>query len=86
MNLSETAFIEEVNGYLNLRWFTPVREVPLCGHATLASAHILFEHIGHPNRTILFKTLSGDLYAEKLTSGIQMNFPRNDPYRVDPPN
>jgi PhzF family phenazine biosynthesis protein len=85
MNLSETAFIEKADGYFNLRWFTPVREVPLCGHATLASAHILFEHLGYPNRTILFKTLSGDLCAEKVQSGIQMNFPRNDPHRVDPP-
>jgi PhzF family phenazine biosynthesis protein len=85
MNLSETAFIEEVDGCFNLRWFTPVREVPLCGHATLASSHVIFEHLMFPSQRIIFKTLSGDLYAERVPGGIQMDFPRDDPYRVAPP-
>jgi PhzF family phenazine biosynthesis protein len=85
MNLSETAFVEKVDDHFNLRWFTPVREVPLCGHATLATAHVLFNHFGYPDQRIVFKTQSGDLYAEKTQNGIQLDFPRNDPHRVNPP-
>lgn len=85
MNLSETAFLEKSSDFFSLRWFTPLREVPLCGHATLASAHVLFEHLGYTNQRIEFRTLSGNLYAEKTQGGITMDFPRNDPHRVDPP-
>jgi len=46
-NLSETAFVLDVDGRLEIRWFTPTTEVPLCGHATLAAAHVLFEHEGY---------------------------------------
>jgi len=85
MNLSETAFLEERDDSFALRWFTPLREVPLCGHATLASAHVLFEHLGYCGPRISFKTLSGELYAERAGNGIKMDFPRNDPHPVDPP-
>ena len=85
MNLSETAFVDEtdVKGEYRLRWFTPAREVPLCGHATLAAAHVLFDHVGFEGEMITFHTLSGALYAEKVAEGIRMDFPRNDPFKVE---
>jgi len=76
MNLSETAFLHrQVEGY-SLRWFTPAVEVELCGHATLASAHILWE-IGLLKSTeqALFHTLSGPLMANQQAEWIEMNFP-----------
>ncbi|MGO9138904.1 MAG: PhzF family phenazine biosynthesis protein [Syntrophales bacterium] len=76
MNLSETAFLEEnENGY-KLRWFTPAVEVDLCGHATLASAHALWEN-GYIDveQQIRFYTRSGLLTAERNDVWIEMNFP-----------
>lgn len=76
MNLSETAFLYRYPDGYNLRWFTPAAEVRLCGHATLASAHILWEtgtlQAGEQAR---FHTLSGLLTAELQGSWIQMDFP-----------
>jgi len=86
MNLSETAFSERVgDAEYKLRWFTPAVEVLLCGHATLATAHALFEHEGEKAKEITFHTLSGALKARKTHDGIQLNFPRDDPEKVDPP-
>ncbi len=75
MNLSETAFlIKGVNDY-SLRWFTPAAEVDLCGHATLASAHVLWsERLCHESE-ISFMTRSGQLTATKDKDGIHLNFP-----------
>lgn len=76
MNLSETAFLHrQADGY-NLRWFTPTVEVDLCGHATLASAHILWE-VGYlePGEQARFHTLSGLLTADRKGDWIEMNFP-----------
>lgn len=77
MNLSETAFIQPEGPGFRLRWFTPTVEVELCGHATLASAHILWsEGIVPLEQEILFYTLSGELTAQLLEEGwIQLNFP-----------
>jgi PhzF family phenazine biosynthesis protein len=78
MNLSETAFLRRAaNGQsFDLRWFTPVVEVPLCGHATLASAHLLYEEgILSPDSPAEFDTLSGRLTARKTPDGIAMDFP-----------
>ncbi len=73
--LSETAFfVPEDDGY-RLRWFTPNSEVDLCGHATLATAYVLFEHLGYEHDTILFKTLSGELSVKKIGNSMVMNFP-----------
>uniref|UniRef100_A0A8C6S193 Phenazine biosynthesis-like domain-containing protein n=1 Tax=Nannospalax galili TaxID=1026970 RepID=A0A8C6S193_NANGA len=58
-----------------LRWFTPVSEVPLCGHATLASAAVLFHKIGNTNSTLTFVTLSGELKARRADDGIVLDFP-----------
>ncbi|MES2731173.1 MAG: PhzF family phenazine biosynthesis protein [Bacteroidota bacterium] len=78
MNLSETAFIRiREDRTCHLRWFTPVTEVKLCGHATLASAHILYElRLFAPDETIRFDTLSGELTVKQLVDGkLEMDFP-----------
>jgi PhzF family phenazine biosynthesis protein len=76
MNLSETAFLlAEADGY-RLRWFTPAVEVQLCGHATLASAHVLWETGGlAPDQEARFFTLSGLLTANRSGDWIELNFP-----------
>ncbi|MBD3206122.1 PhzF family phenazine biosynthesis isomerase [Candidatus Bathyarchaeota archaeon] len=86
MNLSETAFLENTGrGTYRLRWFTPTQEVPLCGHATLAAAYLLFNHHRVKQERIRFDTKSGPLFAENVSEGVLMNFPSNPPHRVDPP-
>lgn len=75
-NLSETAFFVKNNDdSYHLRWFTPAAEVKLCGHATLASAFILFEELHYQGDRITFKTLSGDLHIQKEEAGYVMDFP-----------
>jgi PhzF family phenazine biosynthesis protein len=76
MNLSETAFLQRGDDGYNLRWFTPKAEVDLCGHATLASAHILWE-FGHLpiNDQARFHTRSGLLTAQRKGDWIEMDFP-----------
>lgn len=74
-NLAETAFyIPEGDGF-HLRWFTPAVEVDLCGHATLATAHVLFEHLNYTQKVINFQTRSGLLQVEKKGEILKMNFP-----------
>lgn len=76
-NLSETAFFvkEEGNCY-KLRWFTPVREIALCGHATLATAHVIFNYIDKENDVLNFQTLSGLLTVKKdINELLSMDFP-----------
>jgi PhzF family phenazine biosynthesis protein len=76
MNLSETAFLVPKGDAFNLRWFTPAVEVDLCGHATLASAHILWETgILAPEATARFHTRSGMLTAERKGDWIELDFP-----------
>jgi PhzF family phenazine biosynthesis protein len=76
MNLSETAFLLRRDDGFGLRWFTPTVEVDLCGHATLASAHVLWEEGHVPSGQIArFHTRSGVLTAEKKGAWIEMNFP-----------
>jgi PhzF family phenazine biosynthesis protein len=77
MNLSETAFLHpEGAGTYRLRWFTPVIEVELCGHATLASAHVLWsEGILAPEAPARFATLSGELSAVRAGASIELDFP-----------
>ncbi len=86
MNLSETAFLlPEGDGY-RLRWFTPAAEVRLCGHATLASAHALWETGRlHPEATACFYTLSGLLTARRMAGQIELNFPARPPQPVEVP-
>ena len=76
MNLSETAFLYRHADGFNLRWFTPAVEVDLCGHATLASAHVLWEE-GHlePQQLARFFTKSGPLSAQRKGDWIELDFP-----------
>ena len=78
MNLSETAFVLKQEDGFNLRWFTPTTEVPLCGHATLATAHVLWTE-GHlaEDKAARFHTLSGLLSANLKGDWIELNFPVN---------
>lgn len=78
MNLSETAFLVKQDDGFNLRWFTPTVEVPLCGHATLASAHVLWSE-GHlsPDEVARFYTKSGVLIAKLQGEWIELDFPVN---------
>lgn len=74
-NLAETAFFVPVDDGFELRWFTPVREVDLCGHATLAAAHVLFGILGYPGEIISFATRSGELRVERDGDRLAMDFP-----------
>ncbi len=88
MNLSETAFLHKQKDGFSLRWFTPAIEVELCGHATLASAHILWE-AGHlpANEQARFHTLSGLLTAERGADGwIELDFPAKREEQADAPS
>lgn len=76
MNLSETAFLYDAGDYYHLQWFTPVTEVDLCGHATLASAHVLWEDGKvKPEEPIEFRTRSGTLTARLGDGWMEMDFP-----------
>jgi PhzF family phenazine biosynthesis protein len=74
-NLSETAFLVADDGGYRLRWFTPVTEVPLCGHATLASAAVVMERLEPGRSTVVFQSASGPLTVERAAAGYRMNFP-----------
>jgi len=86
MNLSETAFPLKQDAAWGLRWFTPAVEVPLCGHATLATAHVLWETGAVPRgEDILFDTKSGRLTARAREGWIELDFPVWPRREVDPP-
>jgi PhzF family phenazine biosynthesis protein len=85
-NLSETAYyVPEKDGF-RLRWFTPMSEINLCGHATLATAYVLFNIIGINQSTIRFYTRSGELDVEKMGNDIVMNFPALSWQECEPPS
>ncbi len=91
MNLSETAFVRPLDSEnwqaarrFSLRWFTPAVEVRLCGHATLATAAVLFRECGVTAETVVFDTLSGVLMAQRVVGGaigegIRLDFPADPP-------
>ncbi|XP_071830055.1 phenazine biosynthesis-like domain-containing protein isoform X2 [Apostichopus japonicus] len=87
MNLSETAFVRilqpgdsfEKSSNFELRWFTPKNEVKLCGHATVASAAVLFFCSGNQSDALTFKTKSGDLVAKRSADRITISLPQNPP-------
>ena len=74
-NLSETAFVIPRADVSPLRWFTPVLEVDLCGHATLAGAHVLFQHYFPQHERVVFSTLSGELTVTRQGDLLNMDFP-----------
>lgn len=88
MNLSETAFVRHISGSrFQIRWFTPGTEVDLCGHATVASAHVLWES-GTVDREkdLCFESRSGDLPVRSVGDDIELNFPLTPPQTTDPPD
>jgi PhzF family phenazine biosynthesis protein len=86
MNLSETAFLVPSSEGFGLRWFTPAVEVDLCGHATLASAHVLFERgILAAERAVRFQTRSGLLGARRREGWIELDFPAEPAAPVQAP-
>jgi PhzF family phenazine biosynthesis protein len=86
MNLSETAFLVPDGDDFQLRWFTPVTEVDLCGHATLASAHALWSFSHLPtHQPARFQTRSGLLTARRADDLIELDFPATPPVPAEPP-
>jgi predicted PhzF superfamily epimerase YddE/YHI9 len=74
-NLSETAFAVRRDTWYELRWFTPTIEVDLCGHATLAVAHVLFRHAGHPGTVVEFRSQSGPLSVARAGDLLVLDVP-----------
>lgn len=83
-NLSETAFFVREGDRYGLRWFTPEQEVDLCGHATLATAYVLFNELAAPGERLIFDTRSGDLTVTRDGDKFTLNFPSLPPERIDP--
>jgi PhzF family phenazine biosynthesis protein len=86
-NQAETAFLTRTDdpARFGLRWFTPALEVPLCGHATLASGHVLFSELGLDADLLTFDTQSGPLTVRRAGDGYEMDFPAQPPRRVEVP-
>ena len=81
-NLAETVFfVPENNGY-HIRWFTPELEIDLCGHATLASAFVLYEYLGYAKNELVFYSKSGELIVCRDGDKLQLNFPSRMPLKV----
>jgi PhzF family phenazine biosynthesis protein len=84
-NLPETAFIIEREQYFDLRWLTPTVEVDLCGHATLASAHVIFQHLGRAGEAVRFQSRSGELKVDRVTDRLVLDFPSQPVSEREPP-
>jgi PhzF family phenazine biosynthesis protein len=82
-NLAETAFYIEKNGQYFIRWFTPTVEVDLCGHGTLATAHVMFHHERYKSNDIVFESRSGKLFVRKEGEYITLNFPADEIRKID---
>ena len=85
-NLSETAFFVPEGDHFHIRWFTPKAEVRLCGHATLATAHVLFNELNFQNDLLEFESLSGILTVKKVGEKLQLDFPADFAQEVEPIN
>lgn len=82
-NLSETVFFVQSGDIFEIRWFTPIVEVDICGHATLASAYVLFNHLGYVNNKIIFHSpRSGELIVTRLGDLLTLNFPTDEIHEV----
>jgi PhzF family phenazine biosynthesis protein len=78
-NMPETAFVLRSTAAIGIRWFTPTVEVDLCGHATLAAAHVLFRHAGHPGSRVEFTSQSGPLAVDLDGELLVLDFPCRPP-------
>ncbi|MBL4608349.1 MAG: PhzF family phenazine biosynthesis protein [Pseudomonadales bacterium] len=84
-NLSETVYFVATSSGFDIRWFTPNAEVDLCGHATLASAYVIFNFLGYEAEIINFQSRSGPLLVAQHNNGFVMNFPTQAPRLTDIP-
>ncbi|MGA8274127.1 MAG: PhzF family phenazine biosynthesis protein [Candidatus Sulfotelmatobacter sp.] len=84
-NLAETAFLVREGDDYRLRWFTPMTEVPLCGHATLASAAVVMERLEPGRNSVVFHSASGPLKVNRSSTAYVMNFPARPSEPVTPP-
>ncbi len=84
-NLSETAFYVPEGDHFLIRWFTPICEVDLCGHATLATGYVLFHHRNYAGPTITFSSRSGRLTVRKEGENLILDFPADNPVPVPSP-
>lgn len=82
-NLSETAFVVPNNSGWDIRWFTPKLEVPLCGHATLAAAYVIFNELSYSDAKITFQSQSGQLTVNQTGDLLTLNFPAMQPIDCD---
>ncbi len=82
-NLAETTFYVKENGGFRIRWFSPEMEIDLCGHATLAAAHVLFSHEGFSGNTISFASCSGELKVSKKADQLTLDFPADHIKQVE---
>ncbi len=85
-NLYATSFILEEDGEFHIRWFTPTVELDLCGHATLASAYVIFNIFGNTSNKITFQSKSGVLYVSRDENWLVMDFPFVQPITCEVPN
>ena len=84
-NLSETAFFVHASKGFYIRWFTPYKEVKLCGHATLASAYVIFNILGYNQEVVTFDSLSGPLSVTKNHDLLTLDFPAQSPQVCETP-
>jgi predicted PhzF superfamily epimerase YddE/YHI9 len=84
-NLAETAFVVQRESFFDLRWFTPSLEMDLCGHATLAPAHVIFRHLCYRNSVVRFKTRSGELAVSRNGELLTLDFPARPAVPCDTP-
>lgn len=84
-NLSETAYFVKNSTSYHVRWFTPAHEVDLCGHATLASAYVIFNILGNNENVILFESKSGLLTVKRNNNLLEMDFPSQPPVNCEIP-
>lgn len=82
-NLSETAFVRRSGNVFSLRWFTPSFEIDLCGHATLAAAYIVMDHLERDMKTVRFETVSGEITVSRNNELYEMSFPLRMPERIE---
>lgn len=85
-NLAETAFLIERNEHFDLRWMTPTVEVELCGHATLAAAHVIFRHLQRAGGQIRFQTQGGELTVDRAGERLVLDFPSRPAKETTAPN
>ena len=85
-NLAETAFLIDRGSFFDIRWLSPTAEIDLCGHATLASAHVLFHHLGRAGDSVKLQSRSGDLVVDRKDGRLVLDFPARPASPCDPPS